>query len=113
MGDHSICNPPSVVPDLNSASGPDEKLFLLCPFIPEKVCLRLKMENSSAVGVEGLEASFWRKVDPGGVIPSRIFTRCLKLGRVPSTWKKEGLCLLKIQNITYLLIAAGTLPPCQ
>ena len=92
--DHTWTDPPAVVPEINSPSTPEEEAFLTKPITPAQVAARLARMKNTAPGPDGARYSGLKRVDPGGHVMAVVFSRCLKMGRVPSAWKESTTVLV-------------------
>ncbi|GFT03263.1 retrovirus-related Pol polyprotein from type-2 retrotransposable element R2DM [Nephila pilipes] len=54
---------------------------------PELICKCLKSAENTAPGPDRISYKHWRELDPMGKLLSKIFTICLSLKKISSTWK--------------------------
>ena len=90
---HSICAASKrLFEDTSQAeeSGPE----LIQPFTQKEVSLRLGRMSNSAPGRDRLEYRHIKMADGAFRVTLAIFNRCLREGRVPSSWKSATTVLL-------------------
>ena len=92
--DHTWSDPPSVVPEISSPSTPSETAALMRSITPAQVAARLARMKNTAPGPDGARYSGLKRVDPGCHVMAAIFSRCLKMGRVPPTRKDSTTVLI-------------------
>ena len=87
MGDPS---PPSSSPSSSTQRGsPIDRIT------PMEVESALNSRDlSSAPGTDGLSYSFWKTLDPKGLLLSRLFEICRNRGRIFSSWRKSRITLI-------------------
>ncbi|GFQ96453.1 hypothetical protein TNCT_256131 [Trichonephila clavata] len=84
---------PSETPDL-PACDPPERPPVVHAFTPTFVASFLQSAENSAPGPDGIMYKQWREVDPGSKIVSAIFNICLKLNKIPPSWKTSSTVLI-------------------
>ncbi|GFR06620.1 retrovirus-related Pol polyprotein from type-1 retrotransposable element R2 [Trichonephila clavata] len=80
-------------PDL-PACDPPERPPVVHAFTPTFVASCLQSAENSAPGPDGIMYKQWREVDPGCKIVSAIFNICLKLNKIPPSWKSSSTVLI-------------------
>ncbi|GFQ80717.1 retrovirus-related Pol polyprotein from type-1 retrotransposable element R2 [Trichonephila clavata] len=63
-------------------------------FTPKFVSECLQSAENSAPGPDGIMYKHWREIDPGSTVLCAIFNICIKLKRVPPSWKAATTVLI-------------------
>ncbi|GFQ75972.1 retrovirus-related Pol polyprotein from type-1 retrotransposable element R2 [Trichonephila clavata] len=61
---------------------------------PKFVSECLQSAENSAPGPDGIMYKHWREIDPGSTVLCAIFNICIKLKKVPPTWKTASTVLI-------------------
>ncbi|GFS72469.1 retrovirus-related Pol polyprotein from type-1 retrotransposable element R2, partial [Nephila pilipes] len=84
---------PSFPIDFPSVTPPD--LPPVVDFLsPEMVFSCLQGCENSAPGPDLISYKHWREIDPRGIILSKIFNICIKLKKIPPSWKQSSCVLI-------------------
>ncbi|GFU19953.1 retrovirus-related Pol polyprotein from type-2 retrotransposable element R2DM [Nephila pilipes] len=86
-------SPSSTLIDFPSVTPPD--LPPVVDFLsPEMVFSCLQGCENSAPGPDLISYKHWREIDPRGIILSKIFNICLKIKKIPPSWKQSSCVLI-------------------
>ncbi|XP_046640334.1 uncharacterized protein LOC124324536 [Daphnia pulicaria] len=92
--EHPWSDPPACVPAFDQPTTPDELAFLTAPITPLEVSFRLQRMKNTAPGPDGARYSGLRRVDPGCHTLALIYSRCLRIAKVPAAWKESTTVLI-------------------
>ncbi|GFT29283.1 transposon TX1 uncharacterized 149 kDa protein [Nephila pilipes] len=86
-------SPSSLQIDFPSVTPPD--LPPVVDFLsPEMVFSCLQGCENSAPGPDLISYKHWREIDPRGIILSKIFNICIKIKKIPPSWKQSSCVLI-------------------
>ncbi|GFU25986.1 transposon TX1 uncharacterized 149 kDa protein, partial [Nephila pilipes] len=86
-------SPSSLQIDFPSVTPPD--LPPVVDFLsPEMVFSCLQGCENSAPGPDLITYKHWREIDPRGIILSKIFNICIKIKKIPPSWKQSSCVLI-------------------
>ncbi|GFR25051.1 retrovirus-related Pol polyprotein from type-2 retrotransposable element R2DM [Trichonephila clavata] len=84
---------PTEAPNL-AAFDPPDRPPVVHAFTPKFVASCLQSAENSAPGPDGIMYRQWREVDPGCKILCAVFNVCLRLCKVPPSWKISSTILI-------------------
>ena len=75
-------------------TSPEEKATLMASFSATEVNMRLSRMAKTAPGPDKVTYQDLRRTDPGCQVLALVYSGCLAMGRVPSSWKESTTILL-------------------